>query len=150
VADHTLQQGQGMHGSFSRADSHNFMAVMGPSFRSGYVDRVPVGNADVGITIAQMLGLKLTKKGDLMGRPLTESFKNSKETPQVKHLTRMSAPAKNGLQTILMLQVVGNNLYFDAAGFPGRTVGLEAAATGPVGKRAPRAIKARVVRKSGA
>jgi len=38
VADHTLQQGQGMHGSFSRADTSNFMAAIGPSFRSRFVD----------------------------------------------------------------------------------------------------------------
>jgi hypothetical protein len=32
---------------------------------------------------------------------------------------------KNGLQTVLLVQVVENSMYFDAAGFPGRTVGLE-------------------------
>jgi hypothetical protein len=31
VADTGLQQGQGMHGSFSRADTMNFMAAIGPS-----------------------------------------------------------------------------------------------------------------------
>ena len=34
VADTILQQGQGMHGSFSRADTWNFMAVQGPDFKS--------------------------------------------------------------------------------------------------------------------
>jgi len=149
VADHTLQQGQGMHGSFSRADTSNFMAAIGPSFRSGYVDRAPASNADIGITIAEILGLKLAKKDDLIGRPLTESFNYVRETPAVKHLTRVSAPAKNGLQTILLLQVVGNNLYFDAAGFPGRTVGIDGAAIVAIGKSAPRAIRARVAKKSG-
>jgi arylsulfatase A-like enzyme len=149
VADHTLQQGQGMHGSFSRADTNNFMAAIGPSFRSAYVDRAPANNADIGMTAAHILGLKLAKKGDLMGRLLTESLKDAEETPQVKHLTRISAPAKNGLQTILVLQVVENSLYFDAAGFPGRTVGLDGPATQPSAKSAPRAIKARVVKKGG-
>jgi hypothetical protein len=108
---------------------------------------VPASNADVGMTIAHILGLKLAKKGDLIGRSLTESLKDAKETPQVKHLTRISAPAKNGLQTILLLQVVGNNLYFDAAGFPGRTVGLEAAAIA-TGKSAPRTTKAVVAKRA--
>jgi len=55
VADSTLQQGQGMQGSFSRADTFNFMAAIGPSFKHGYVDRMPVSNADVGRTIAQLM-----------------------------------------------------------------------------------------------
>ena len=72
------------------------------------------------------LGLKLSKKGDLIGRVLTESLKaGNRQPPQVKQLTRISEPAKSGLQTVLLVQVVGNSMYFDAAGFPGRTVGLE-------------------------
>jgi hypothetical protein len=130
VADHTLQQGQGMHGNFSRADTSNFMAAIGPSFRSRFVDPTPVSNADVGATMAQLLGLKLAKKGDLVGRVLSESLGSSSTTlPQVKHLTRVSEPAANGLRTVLQLQIVGDQMYFDAAGFPGRTVGLEAIST---------------------
>src|SRR3954447_21079986 len=48
VADTGLRQGQGMHGSFSRGDTLNFMAAIGPDFKSGYVDALPVSNADVG------------------------------------------------------------------------------------------------------
>ena len=130
VADHTLQQGQGMHGNFSRADTSNFMAAIGPSFRSRFVDPTPVSNADVGATIAQLLGLKLAKKGDLVGRILSESLgSSSTPLPQIKHLTRVSEPAANGLRTVLQLQIVGDQMYFDAAGFPGRTVGLEAIST---------------------
>jgi hypothetical protein len=36
-----------------------------------------------------------------------------------------SAPAANGLRTVLNFQKVGTQRYFDAAGFPGRTVGIE-------------------------
>jgi hypothetical protein len=126
VVDHTLQQGQGMHGNFSRADTKNFMAAIGPDFRAKYTDPAPASNADVGMTLAHILGLKLSKKGDLVGRILTESLKKGNhQTPQVKHLTRISEPAKNGLQTVLLVQVLGNSMYFDAAGFAGRTVGLE-------------------------
>src|SRR5262249_18878619 len=32
VADTVLRQGQGMHGSFSRGDTMNFMAAIGPDF----------------------------------------------------------------------------------------------------------------------
>ena len=77
------------------------------------------------MTAAHILGLKLAKKGDLVGRVLSETIKTgANDLPQVKHLTRLSPPAGNGLQTVLRLQVVGDHLYFDAAGFPGRTVGL--------------------------
>ena len=130
VVDHTLQQGQGMHGNFSRADTSNFMAAIGPSFRSRFVDPTPVSNADVGATIAHLLGLKLAKKGDLVGRVFSESLgSSSAPLPSVKNLTRVSEPAANGLRTVLQLQIVGDQMYFDAAGFPGRTVGLEAIST---------------------
>src|SRR5207342_1701307 len=38
VADTVLRQGQGMHGSFSRGDTLNFTAAIGPDFKAGYVD----------------------------------------------------------------------------------------------------------------
>ena len=46
VADTGLQQGQGMHGSFSRADTRNIMAAIGPDFRTGFDDPAPASNAD--------------------------------------------------------------------------------------------------------
>jgi hypothetical protein len=39
-----------------------------------------------------------------------------------------SEPAPNGLVTVLDMQMVGTTRYFDAAGFPGRTVGLSTTA----------------------
>ena len=36
-----------------------------------------------------------------------------------------SRPSANGLRTVLNLQRVGSQRYFDTAGFPGRTLGLE-------------------------
>jgi hypothetical protein len=39
-----------------------------------------------------------------------------------------SDPAPNGLVTVLNMQMVGTTRYFDAAGFPGRTVGLSTTA----------------------
>jgi len=125
VADHTLQHGQGMHGNFSRADTANFMAAIGPDFRKSYVDQLPASNADIGMTLAHVLGLKVSKKGDLLGRVLTESLEGGASPGPASRFTRISRPAENGLQTVLKLQAVANTLYFDAAGFPGRTVGLD-------------------------
>ena len=36
-----------------------------------------------------------------------------------------SEASTNGLRTVLNFQRVGSQRYFDAAGFPGRTLGLE-------------------------
>jgi hypothetical protein len=36
-----------------------------------------------------------------------------------------SQPDKNGMRTVLNYQQVGSTRYLDAAGFPGRTVGLK-------------------------
>src|ERR1700681_4325281 len=63
IADAGLQQGQGMHGSLSRADTMNFMAAIGPDFKRGFVDEAPVSNADMGQTLARLLGLKIPFKG---------------------------------------------------------------------------------------
>jgi hypothetical protein len=123
VADATQQQGQGMHGSFSRADTMNFMAAIGPDFKSGFVNEAPVSNADVGRTIAQLLGLQIRAKGRLLGRVMSEAMPGGR-MPRVRSHIRQSAPAANGLRTVLNYQVVRRTRYFDAAGFPGRTVGL--------------------------
>ena len=123
VADTGLQQGQGMHGSFSRADTWNFMALGGPDFRAGFVDDVPASNADVGRTIAHLLDLKTDDKGKLLGRVLTEAMPGG-TMPEVTSRVLASPPAGNGLRTVVTMQSVGETRYFDAAGFPGRTVGL--------------------------
>ncbi|MBR1125098.1 alkaline phosphatase family protein [Bradyrhizobium lablabi] len=125
VADTVLRQGQGMHGSFSRGDTLNFTAAIGPDFKTGYVDPLPVSNADVGATAARLMGLTQKAKGPLVGRVVTEAMPNG-ATPKAFTGTASSRPAANGLRTVLLFQRVGPQRYFDAAGFPGRTLGLEA------------------------
>jgi hypothetical protein len=124
IADTGLQQGQGMHGSFSRADTMNFMAAIGPSFKTGFVDEAPVSNADIGKTIARALGLKIPFKGSLQGRVLDEALPGG-DSPTVQTWVDRSQPSETGLTTMLVGQRVGQMRYFDAAGFPGRTVGME-------------------------
>jgi arylsulfatase A-like enzyme len=123
VADSGLQQGQGMHGSFSRADTMNFMAATGPDFKRGFVDEAPVSNADMGQTLARLLGLKIPFKGGLLGRVVEEALPDG-AMPAVTAATLRSSPSAAGLQTLVQYQQVGSTRYFDAAGFPGRTVGL--------------------------
>ena len=124
VADTGLQQGQGMHGSFSRTDTMNFMAAIGPSFKSGFISEAPVSNADMGKTMAHILGLKIPFKGALMGRVAEEALPGG-ASPTVENFIERSHPGGDGLATILVGQRVGPNRYFDAAGFPGRTVGMD-------------------------
>src|SRR4051812_19895960 len=125
VADTVLRQGQGMHGSFSRGDTMNFMAAIGPDFKSGYVDALPVSNADVGATAAKIMELTQKPRGPLIGRVMTEAMPNG-ATPRAYAGNVKSKPAANGLRTVLNFQRVGSQRYFDTAGFPGRTLGLEA------------------------
>lgn len=124
VADTVLRQGQGMHGSFGRGDTMNFMAAIGPDFKAGYVDELPVSNADVGITVAQLLGLHASAAGGLQGRVMSEALPNG-TTPKASEARIVSRPAANGLQTIVKFQRVLSQRYFDVAGFAGRTVGLD-------------------------
>src|SRR5262249_19869177 len=116
-----------MHGSFSRGDTWNFMAMQGPDFKSKFVDPAPASNADLGRTIAQVMHLDVHDKGTLLGRVLSETLPNG-TVPPVASRILTSEPAANGLVTVVDVQTVGPVRYFDAAGFPGRTVGLSATA----------------------
>src|SRR6185436_3604641 len=100
VADTTRQQGQGDHGSFSRADTMNFMAATGPDFKSGFVDRLPVSNADVGRTIAALLGLTPRDHGTHRGRVLTEAFPSGVTPRADRHVLR-AREAAGGVRTEL-------------------------------------------------
>jgi arylsulfatase A-like enzyme len=124
VADTGLQQGQGMHGSFSRADTRNAMGAAGPSFRQRFEDTAPASNADVGMTITQLLGLKIKAKGKLTGRVLFEALPNG-PMPVVQKVTLRSEPDALGNRTVAITQTVGDTThYFDVAGYPGKTLGL--------------------------
>jgi len=123
IADTGLQQGQGMHGTFSRADTFNFTAAAGPDFKSGFVDDAPVSNADIGKTLAALLKLSIPDQGKLAGRVLNEAMPGG-QMPKVVKKTLVSGPGSNGLKTTLAYQLVGATKYLDAAGFAGRTVGL--------------------------
>jgi hypothetical protein len=124
VADSQLQQGQGMHGSFSRADTWNFMAARGPDFNGPQIDYLPASNADIGQTIAHLLQLKLPSKGSLSGRVLVEALRGGTTSMEAFSSVLRSEPSATGLRTVLSTQRVGSVVYFDMAGFPGRTVGL--------------------------
>src|SRR5262249_49657295 len=101
VADTRYQQGQGMHGGLNRAQTMNLMAAIGPDFRGGFVDSAPVSNADVGMTMAHLLGLQIPRKGNLVGRVIREAMPQGRMPRASAHIRR-SSPGMNGLQTVLI------------------------------------------------
>ena len=125
IADTGLQQGQGMHGSFSRADTYNTMTAIGPDFKAKFTDAVPVSNADIAPTIARILDLNLPARGNLIGRVIQEALVNQPDRIPFEKMEVVSQPSTSGLKTILKYQSVGATRYFDVAGFPGRTLGLD-------------------------
>jgi arylsulfatase A-like enzyme len=142
VSDSALQQGQGMHGAFSRADTFNFMAAVGPSFKRRYSNPAPVGNADIVPTLAQVLGIEISAQGKLVGRVIGEALNGGKPasfvaracTYPAAQLGRGAAqdqPPLTLLQPVLRVQTVGATRYFDAAGLIGRTLGLDPNTDGP-------------------
>jgi len=115
IADSTLQEGQGMHGSFGRDNTFNTMVAVGPDFKSSFVDSVPVGNADLAVTLAHILGLELPSKGKLSGRVLNEALRNGPSKVQFQTKRIVSGISEAGKSTILLYQQVGHQLYFDEA-----------------------------------
>jgi hypothetical protein len=104
-----------MHGSFGRDNTFNTMVAVGPDFKSGFVDTFPVGNVDIAVTMAHILGLKLPSKGKLTGRVLNEALKNGTDKVEFQTKRIASKPSAAGKSTILLYQQVGRQLYFDEA-----------------------------------
>jgi hypothetical protein len=77
------------------------------------------------MTMAQLLGLPATAQGGLIGRVMSEALPNG-ISPKAAQARIVSKPASNGLQTVVKYQRVLSQRYFDVAGFPGRSVGLDA------------------------
>ena len=124
VADGDLQQGQGNHGSLSRADTHNMMAAWGPDFRRAYADPLPVGNADWAPTLAHLLKLDLHPRGKLTGRVMAEALARGGAGPKAAMHIERSTAAANGFTTVLDVQTADGRRYYDAGGAVGRTFGL--------------------------
>jgi hypothetical protein len=58
ISDTFYQEGQGMHGGFGRDSTFNSMAALGPDFKRGFTDDVPVSNADICTDIGRDHGRK--------------------------------------------------------------------------------------------
>jgi len=117
IADSPLQEGQGSHGSLSRDNTYNNMAAFGPDFKRGFVDKLPVSNADIARTVAHILGLTLPSNGKLTGRVLTEALTGGAVKPLYPPLTSVAPANAAGKTTVLRFQQVEGRRYFDGACF---------------------------------
>jgi hypothetical protein len=114
ISDTSLQEGQGNHGGFGRDCTLNNMAAIGPDFKTGFADPVPVSNADIVPTIARILGLELPSRGALKGRAIAEALSGAPDAIPFTAGASKSQPA-NGKITILQFQEAGGERYFDRA-----------------------------------
>ena len=76
-------------------------------------------------TLAHILGLELSANGHAIGRVMTEALTGGGPPPEARAVTVRSQPAANGFITVLNTQEAAGETYFDAAGMPGRTLGLK-------------------------
>ena len=131
VADTPLQEGQGMHGGFGREVTFNNMTALGPDFKRGFTDPLPVSNADIAPTLAHIMGLQLPALGKLQGRVLNEALQGSTRqgarnesashseaghgNAPARHLSVSSSPTAAGRVTTLLYQELHGHRYFDSA-----------------------------------
>jgi arylsulfatase A-like enzyme len=116
IADTALQQGQGMHGSFGRDNTFNFMAAIGPDFKARYRDPMPASNADIAPTLLRLLGVQSHSHGVLVGRVLEEALQGpAGPAAAVEHCLALSGPAADGRRTVLEYQRYQGRLYPDQA-----------------------------------
>jgi predicted AlkP superfamily pyrophosphatase or phosphodiesterase len=116
ISDTSLQEGQGNHGDFGRECTWNNMAAIGPDFKRGYIDKAPVGNADITPTLARILGFDLPSKGKLQGRVIEEAVTGKPDAPSPKTTTVLSDPdPDHNLRTVLFLQQYAGQKYFKSA-----------------------------------
>lgn len=123
ISDYPLQEGQGMHGSFGRAATFNFMAALGPDFKKQFVDTAPISNADIAPTLAQILGFHLASHGELKGRVIREALAGGPSSVPFAHRIAVSKSAENRRATILMYQQLDKQVYFDESCFKTRVAG---------------------------
>jgi predicted AlkP superfamily pyrophosphatase or phosphodiesterase len=111
------KRGAGTHASLSRFDMHNTLVAHGPSFRRGFLDQFPSGNADVAPTILALLGVKPPQPMD--GRVLAEAFVNGSAPAGQPETKTIEASRDLGLRDwkqYLKTTTFGGGFYIDEGG----------------------------------
>jgi arylsulfatase A-like enzyme len=117
IADTTLQQGQGMHGSLGRDNTFNVMLAAGPDFKAGYRDPLPASNADWTPTLLRILGWPSSPHGTLSGRVLSEALRDAGAVAAMAQVCHAVSAASGGRGTVLDYQRYDGRLYVDRAEF---------------------------------
>lgn len=81
------KKGKGSHASLSRSDMLNTLVAAGPDFRSGMINELPSGNADLAPTVLHILGVAQPKGAPMDGRVLHEALITS-VTPSERPVTK--------------------------------------------------------------
>ena len=113
---------------FSRAETSSFMAARGPDFREGFSSRTPASPADMMRTIEALVGLKDKPDSRRDARELTETLRGLGKGPEPQvheRVVRSKASSAGDVVEVHLLSVSGVD-YLEAAGAPGRTVGVPA------------------------
>ncbi len=108
------KKGKGSHGSLSRFDMHNTLVAAGPDFKSGLINELPSGNADLAPTILRILGLPPLSPMD--GRILEEALVTG--TPTEAKPSTQTIEASHDLPLFRWHQYLkfteyGGAIYFD-------------------------------------
>ncbi|HEY8966865.1 MAG TPA: alkaline phosphatase family protein, partial [Candidatus Methylacidiphilales bacterium] len=101
---------RGATGTLSRFDLHAVLVASGPDLRSGWVDDLPSGNADLAPTIAGLVGLSSPPWMD--GRVLVEAIRGYPAPAAEVRAETLEAAAGAWKQT-LRLTRVGGAVYFE-------------------------------------
>jgi hypothetical protein len=91
------------------------------------MSRAPASNADIGVTIARLMQIDRAASRRT-GRVLSEGLRGNEGKPEPvarQYFIESRRSPDDDLVTQVRLQAVGSTVYFDAAGFPGWTVGLK-------------------------
>jgi hypothetical protein len=107
--------GQGNHGAFTRAETMNNMAAIGPDFKRRFVDMSPVSNADLQLTVRSLMDARMLDRGRLTGRRITEAFVSGPPNVKATSVTLQSDASDVGKRTLLMYQQIGTQHYLDQA-----------------------------------
>jgi len=68
------KKGKGSHASLSAFDMRNTLVAAGPDFKSGFIDELPSGNADLAPTILHILDIPQPASSPMDGRVLEEAL----------------------------------------------------------------------------
>jgi arylsulfatase A-like enzyme len=91
------------------------MAAIGPDFKAGFADELPVGNIDLAPTMAKILGIEMPSIGKLRGRVLQESLIGGAASESKGVQTLSSAATSSGVKTVLEYQEFQGVRYYDRA-----------------------------------